>query len=400
MKVVVFNSGSSTLKFQLIEIGESGREQRKLARGIVDRIGANGSYRFAVGDSAPEEKSLAVGSHEEAVRLVIKWLQANRLSNLDAVGHRVVHGGQTFTAAVRIDDRVIAALEALCEVAPLHNPGALSGIRAARTILGASLPMVAAFDTSFHHTLPQTAATYAIPSALAEKYQIRRYGFHGLAHQYDIARYAELQGETADHASAVTLHLGNGCSATAIRNGRSIDTSMGFTPLEGLVMGTRSGDLDPALVSYLARKEGVNAAEVEDWLNHRSGLLGLSGLSNDMRELTAAYSENPSARLAVEVFCYRARKYLGAYLAVLEGSAQAVIFSGGIGENSPLVRREICRGMEWCGVKLNAAANETFAGRDGRISEAGARIQVWVIHTDEEAIIAAETARIVGTSIS
>jgi acetate kinase len=398
MKIVVFNSGSSTLKFQLIEIGESNGEQRKLARGIVDRIGASGSYRFVAGDAAPEERSMAVRSHEEAVRLVISWLQSNQLSDLDAAGHRVVHGGQTFTASVLIDDRVIGALEALCEIAPLHNPGAVSGIHAARAILGASLPMVAAFDTSFHHTIPEYAATYAIPSALAEKYQIRRYGFHGLAHQYDIARYAELQGKKLGNVSAVTLHLGNGCSATAIRNGRSIDTSMGFTPLEGLVMGTRSGDLDPALVSYLARKESVDAAEVEDWLNHRSGLLGLSGLSNDMRELIAAYEDDPRARLAVDVFCYRARKYLGAYLAVLEGAGEAVIFSGGIGENSPLVRREICRGMEWCGVKLDAAVNEAVTARDERISENGSKLQVWVIHTDEEAVIARETARIIGNA--
>lgn len=400
MRIAVFNSGSSTLKFQLIEVGASKREQRKLARGIVDRIGASGSYRFVAGDSAPEGKSMAVPSHEEAVRLVITWLQSHQMSNLDAVGHRVVHGGQTFTAALLIDDRVIVALEALCELAPLHNPGAVSGIRAARTILGTSLPMVAVFDTSFHHTLTEYAANYAIPSALAEKHQIRRYGFHGLAHQYDIARYAELQGKNLGNISAVTLHLGNGCSATAIRNGRSIDTSMGFTPLEGLVMGTRSGDLDPALVSYLARKENVDAAEVEDWLNHRSGLLGLSGISNDMRELTAAYGENPRARLAVDVFCYRARKYLGAYLAVLDGSAEVVVFSGGIGENSALVRREICRGMEWCGLDLDAAVNEAVAGRDCRISADGSELEVWVIHTDEESIIAQETAGIVGKSVS
>jgi acetate kinase len=400
MRIVVFNSGSSTLKFQLIEIGESKRELRKLARGIVDRIGANGSYRFVAGDSAPEEKSLAVTNHEEAVRLVISWLQSHQLSDLDAVGHRVVHGGQTFTATVLIDDQVINALEALRELAPLHNPGAVSGIRAARRIFGSSLPMAAVFDTSFHHTLPEYAATYAIPSALAEQYQIRRYGFHGLAHQYDISRYAELHGKPASEVSAVTLHLGNGCSATAIRNGRSVDTSMGFTPLEGLVMGTRSGDLDPALVSYLARKEGVDAAEVERWLNHRSGLLGLSGLSNDMRELTVASGDNPRARLAVEVFCYRARKYLGAYLAVLEGAAQAVIFSGGIGENSFLVRRQICRGMEWCGVELDAAVNEAVADRDSRISAQGSELEVWVIHTDEESIIAQETAATIGKSRS
>jgi acetate kinase len=282
----------------------------------------------------------------------------------------------------------------LCEIAPLHNPPAVSGIRAAQKILGAAVPMVAVFDTSFHHTIPEQAAIYAIPYELSQRHKIRRYGFHGLAHEYDIARYAELNGKPIAQVRAVTLHLGNGCSATAICNGQSIDTSMGFTPLEGLVMGTRSGDLDPALVSYLAHNESVTADEVEEWLNKRSGLLGLSGVANDMRELTAAYDKNPRARLAVDVFCYRARKYLGAYLAVL-GGAEAVIFSGGIGENSPLVREKICTGMEWCALKLDAVANSTVIGRDGCISAADAAMTAFVIHTDEEAIIAQETARLI-----
>jgi acetate kinase len=395
MRILVLNCGSSTLKFQLIEADANG-EQQKLARGLVDRIGGNGGYRFAAADAEPVETSLAVHTHEQAVALVIEWLQSNRLSRFDAVGHRVVHGGQKFTAPVLLDDSNTGEIEALSDLAPLHNPGAILGIRAARKILGESVPTVAAFDTSFHHSIPDHAALYAIPAALADKYKIRRYGFHGLAHQFDIARYAELNGTQAAEVSAVTLHLGNGCSATAVRNGRSIDTSMGFTPLEGLVMGTRSGDLDPALTSYLARKEHVDAATVEDWLNHRSGLLGLSEISNDMRELTAAYPKNPRARLAVDVFCYRARKYLGAYLAVLEGAAEAVIFSGGIGENSALVRQQICRGMQWCGLELDPTANAAVRGRDGRISEARSDLQIFVVHTDEEAIIARETARVVG----
>jgi acetate kinase len=307
----------------------------------------------------------------------------------------VVHGGDRFTKSVLIDDEVIATIEALCEIAPLHNPAALNGIRAARKILGASVPMVAAFDTSFHHSISEQAALYAIPYELSQKHKIRRYGFHGLAHQYDIARFAEIVGKRADEIDAVTLHLGNGCSASAIRNGQSIDTSMGFTPLEGLVMGTRSGDLDPALVSYLARKEAVDAAEVEQWLNQRSGLLGLSGISNDMRELAAAYDRNPRARLAVEAFCYRARKYLGAYLAVL-GGAEAVMFSGGIGENSSLVRAMICRDMDWCGLHLESSANEAVLGRDGIISSDDSSLKVAVIHTDEEMIIAHQTVLLIG----
>jgi len=398
MNILVINSGSSTVKFQVIETTDATgdlRRQQKLARGLVDRIGAGASYRFEGLGRSAKSGSLPVGDHEEAVRSIIHWLQSNwPEQGLDAVGHRVVHGGDRFAGSARIDEDVVATLETLCEIAPLHNPPAVSGIRAAQKILGAAVPMVAVFDTSFHHTIPERATTYAIPYELSQKHKIRRYGFHGLAHQYDIARYAELNGKPVAQVRAVTLHLGNGCSATAIRNGQSIDTSMGFTPLEGLVMGTRSGDLDPALVSYLAHKEGVTADEVEEWLNKRSGLLGLSGVANDMRELTAAYDKNPRARLAVDVFCYRARKYLGAYLAVL-GGAEAVIFSGGIGENAPLVREKICTGMEWCALKLDAVANSTVIGRDGCISAADAAMTAFVIHTDEEAIIAQETARLI-----
>ena len=395
MKILVLNCGSSSLKFQLIEVGESDRRQRKLARGIVDRIGADGSYRFIAGDSTPIEKPAPVRSHEEAVDRVITWLQSTpQLSHPDAAGHRVVHGGQIFSDSVAIDDKVIGEIDALSDLAPLHNPAAVSGIRAARKILGAATPMAAVFDTSFHHGMPEYAANYAIPYELSRKHHIRRYGFHGLAHESDIARYAELTGKQVSEINAVVMHLGNGCSASAIRNGRSVDTSMGFTPLEGLVMGTRSGDLDPALVSYLARKENVDAAEVESRLNNHSGLLGVSGLSSDMRELTAAYNENARARLAVDLFCYRARKYIGAYLAAL-GGAEAVIFSGGIGENSALVRKLICAEMEWLGLRLDVGANETVIGRDGAISTTGSRLEIFVVRTDEEAIIARETVRIV-----
>jgi acetate kinase len=396
MKILVLNCGSSTLKFQLIEIDGIEERERKLASGIVDQIGGPASYRFETGGAVSEEKAVVIPTHEEAVRLVIKWLRSKpELDSIDAVGHRVVHGGDRFVAAVRIDDNVIAGLESLCEMAPLHIPVAIGGVRAAQKILGRSMPMVAAFDTSFHRGIPEHAALYAIPHGLAQRHKIRRYGFHGLAHQYDIGRYAEIAGKRMEEVNAVILHLGNGCSASAIRNGQSIDTSMGFTPLEGLIMGTRSGDLDPALVSYLARKEAVDAAEIENLLNKRSGLLGLSGISADMRELTAAYDKNPRARLAVAAFCYRARKYLGAYLAVVSG-AEAVIFSGGIGENSPLVRAMICRDMDWCGLSLDCAANEAVLGRDGLISSAEATLKVAVIHTDEETIIARETVHLIG----
>jgi len=254
--------------------------------------------------------------------------------------------------------------------------------------------MVACFDTSFHQTIPEHAATYAIPRELSNKYRIRRYGFHGLAHEYSLLRYSELQRKPTAAINIITVHLGNGCSACAIQGGKSTDTSMGFTPLEGLVMGTRSGDLDPALVAFLAEKEAANAGEVESWLNKRSGLLGVSGLSSDMRELVAAFGSNEQARLAVEVFCYRARKYLGAYLAAL-GGAEAVVFSGGIGENSPLVREKICAGMDWCGLVLDKDKNAALTGAEGRISPSAAQIHAYVIPSDEEAVIARETARLV-----
>jgi len=395
MKILVINCGSSTLKFQLIEANSSADRHRKLARGIVDRIGAESSYRFEAASGSVTENSAPVHDHAAAVELVIGWLRSNpELNSVDAVGHRVVHGGGRFTSSQRIDDRVVATLDDLCEIAPLHNPASVSGIRAARAVLGSSIPMVAVFDTSFHHTIPERASTYAIPHELSLKHHIRRYGFHGLAHQFAALHYGELTRTPKERINIVTLHLGNGCSACAIRGGRSIDTSMGFTPLEGLVMGTRSGDLDPTLVSYLARKENVDPGEVEHWLNSRSGLLGLSGLSSDMRELTAAHDDHPRARLAIDVFCHRARKYLGAYLAVLAGAAQAVIFSGGIGENSPMVREKICAEMDWCGLRLDAGVNLAVTGRDGRISAAASKLDVFVIHTDEEAIIARETARV------
>jgi acetate kinase len=389
MKVLVLNCGSSTLKFQLIQT-RGGAVERKLARGVVDRIGGESSYKFEIIGEPPLEGKIAADNHEAATVKVIGWLSSHAdLGSVDAVGHRVVHGGDKFKSAVRIDENVIKVLDSLCDLAPLHNPSSVSGIHAARKVLGAAVPMVAAFDTSFHQTIPERAAIYALPYDLTNKHHLRRYGFHGLAHQYSAMRYGELTGKKADQINIVTLHLGNGCSACAIRNGTSIDTSMGFTPLEGLVMGTRSGDLDPALVAHLARHEGID--EIENLLNTGSGLLGVSGISSDMRELIAVYKEYPRARLAIDVFCYRARKYLGAYLAALQG-ADAVVFSGGIGEHLPLIRKEMCGGMEWCGLILDERQNGSVIGNEGRISTAEARIEVFVIPSDEEAVIARATA--------
>jgi len=402
MNVLVLNCGSSSVKFQLIESGGDSAamdRDRKLVVGLIDRLGDGATFKLKSGDTmSPPEEKLAAPNHEIAVRAIIARLGLT-MSNgagerqVDAVGHRVVHGGDLFTSAVAIDDNVLSRIESLNDLAPLHNPAAVNGVHAARKVFGAALPMAAVFDTAFHHTIPETAATYAIPVELAKKHAIRRYGFHGMAHQYSLLRYGELTGRPERQTDIITLHLGNGCSACAIRGGRSVETSMGFTPLEGLVMGTRSGDLDPALVSYLARKEKVDAAEVERWLNHRSGLLGLSGRSNDMRELLSVYETDARARLAVDVFCHRARKYLGAYLAVL-GGADAVVFSGGIGENAPAVREKICAGMDWCGLSLDQEKNSGAVGAESLISSAGGRVHVYVIPSDEEAIIARETVKL------
>jgi acetate kinase len=398
MNILVINSGSSTLKFDLVEAytarrahGSSGDDEgpafRKLAHGLVDRIGDEASYDFRTSADVSEQGTAAVVDHRDAVIRVLTWLSFVSGARVQAVGHRIVHGGSRFAAPTLIDDTMLSELESLNEMAPLHNPAAVQGIRAARGVLGPKVPMVAVFDTAFHRSLPQHAAAYALPQDLVGRHHIRRYGFHGIAHEYMLKRYAEITSNPAQNATIITLQLGNGCSVTAIRNGESVDTSMGFTPLEGLVMGTRSGDLDPSIVSYLAEREGVDAAEVERWLNERSGLLGLSGRSSDMRDLLAAKGQDERAALAVEVFCYRARKYLGAYLAVL-GGAEAIVFGGGIGENAPYIRARITEGMAWCGLRLDPQRNAATVGVEGRISADESAIHAYVIPVDESLLIA------------
>jgi acetate kinase len=404
MNVLVFNCGSSSLKFQVIEPGVSavtGERDRRLARGLIERIGGDSACTFTAMGEHPYRETTAIPSHEEAVRKALRWMESTSVAGqdrclldiLEAVGHRIVHGGAHFQSSVVVDEAVLGTLESLNELAPLHNPPAVRAIRACQAALSSSLPMVAAFDTTFHHTLPDYASTYAIPHELAQRHGIRRYGFLGLAHRYLALRFAELTESPSDQVTIITLHLGNGCSASAIQHGKSVDTSMGFTPLEGLVMGTRVGDLDPTVVSYLVQKEGMSVAAVESLLNERSGLLGISGRSPDMRELLAHIEHDPRARLAVELFCYRARKYVGAYLAAL-GGATALVFSGGIGEHSAPIRARICDGMQWCGLAVDAARNTALQGAEGRISPPDARIHVYVIPSDEEVIIARDAAQL------
>ena len=316
--------------------------------------------------------------------------------DIHAVGHRVVHGGEMFSESALIDSKVLQDIEDCIDLAPLHNPNNIKGIVAARELFGKDVPQVAVFDTSFHHSIPEQAFLYALPYHLYRRHRIRRYGFHGTSHRYVAFRYRGLRKLTREQTNIITLHLGNGCSATAIRQGNSVDTSMGMTPLEGLVMGTRSGDLDPAIVNLIATKEGMSPSEVDTLLNTQSGLLGISGLSNDMRMLQAELAENHDRRvqLAIEVFCYRARKYIGAFLAAM-GGADAVIFTGGIGENSPEIRTRICEGMEWAGLKIDAAKNQQTVGREGLISTDDSKLLAYAIPTDEELLIARDTVRVI-----
>jgi acetate kinase len=405
MRILVLNCGSSSLKFRLLEVGGKPEDaNRVLVNGAVKGIGGTGSLELSAEGQPKSKTSKPVPDHDHAIKWMFEGLgklsggegHSIELLQVDAVGHRVVHGGEKFSAATLIDEAVEKEIEGLSELAPLHNPACLAGIRGARAILGKKVPMVAVFDTAFHQTMPAVARTYALPYELASRHGIYRYGFHGIAHTSLADGYAAFTEKPLSDTRIITLQLGNGCSVTAIAGGKSVETSMGFTPLEGLVMGTRSGDLDPSVVTFLAHKEKVDASEVERWLNEDSGLLGLSGRTNDMRELlhAATGEHDERAKLAIDVFCYRARKYIGAYLAVL-GGADAIIFGGGIGEASPDIRAMICEGMEWCGLRLNSARNRTAIGlQPGQvthISEDGYPLKVYVVPADEETWIARET---------
>lgn len=407
MNVLVLNSGSSTLKFELVVTNPErmrADEDRRLARGVVERIGGEAVLELTVADGPKQVETARLSDVRAAVDWILRWIASpesgidiSSVAEIDAVGHRVVHGGEAFRSSVRVDEQVLSILQDMIHLAPLHNPYNLKGIHAIRDLLGAGLPQVAVFDTAFHASIPEHAYLYAIPYSLYRRYKVRRFGFHGTSHRYVAWRYRRLTGVPRERVRIITLHLGNGCSACAIDGGRSVDTSMGFTPLEGLVMGTRAGDLDPALLEYIGAREGMGTAEVVGLLNRQSGLLGLSGLTNDMRDLLAEIEEHDDrrAKLAVEVFCYRVRKYLGAYLAAL-GGADAVVFAGGIGENAPEVRRRILEGMEWVGLTLDPEVNTaTVGGRTARISTEHSRLAAWVIPTDEELLIARDTCRLV-----
>jgi acetate kinase len=400
MRILVINSGSSSVKFRLAEVvEENGTVVTRPAplEGAVKNIGGVASFDMSGQQLSRSTTKIEAQDHTQAMRVILNRL-GDSLGSIEAVGHRVVHGGDRYVEATLITEKVEAGIDALSELAPLHNPASLAGIRAAKALMGVTVPMVAVFDTAFHRTMPEVARHYAIPTDLADRHHIRRYGFHGIAHASLANGYATFADRSLEGTRLITLQLGNGCSVAAIADGHCVETSMGFTPLEGLVMGTRSGDVDASIVGYLSEREKVKPAEVERWLNELSGLLGLSGRSNNMKELlrAAEHEGDQRAEFAIDLFCYRVRKYLGAYLAVLSG-ADAIIFGGGIGENAPEVRRRICLNMEWCGISLNPDRNKAAVGLKpgsaAKISTDGSRLAVYVVAADEETWIAKETAR-------
>jgi acetate kinase len=404
MKVLVLNCGSSSVKFQLVETDEAtaaAGTDRALARGLVENIGGVAILRYEAEGTPAVKETAEILEHKIAVERVLALLTREGTGvirdrrEIEAVGHRMVHGGEHFKSSVLIDDVVLHAIEECIDIAPLHNPPNIKGYRAARELLR-EVPHVGVFDTAFHQTMEPTAFLYGLPYVLYQRHGIRRYGFHGTSHRFVSRRAAELLGRDDDpDLRLITCHLGNGCSMTAIRGGRSLDTSMGFTPLEGLVMGSRSGDLDPAILLHVMAKEELGASELNALLNKHSGLLGVSGLSNDMRKLLEAEAAgNERARLAVDLFCYRLRKYIGSYVAVL-GGLDALVFTGGIGENAVPVRARSTEGLAAMGIAVDAERNAAARAREADISPPGASCRVLVIPTNEELLIARDTFRIV-----
>jgi acetate kinase len=408
MNILVLNCGSSSLKFQIIETDldfiEKNADNQK-AKGLVERIGSQSLVTLQATGKQAHKLALPLRDHRAALDYVIRWMISSEaqipgirsLADIHAVGHRVVHGAEKFTKSVMIDEPVIRGIEDCIDLAPLHNPANLKGINAARDLLGPGVPQVAVFDTGFHSTMPETSYLYAIPYQLYRRHKIRRYGFHGTSHRYVAYRYRQLTGKDVESTNIITLHLGNGCSACAIKKGSSTNTSMGLTPLEGLVMGTRGGDMDPSIIDFLAHKEAMSLTEIDALLNKTSGLLGLSGLTNDMRDLLAEEQEHNDrrAKLAIDIFCLRAKKYIGAYLAEMSG-ADAIVFTGGIGENSPPVRQRICAGLEWLGIEIDEDANaQLYGGKEGEMGKPSSRVHLFVIPTNEELLIARDTVRCV-----
>ncbi|NLJ91142.1 MAG: acetate kinase [Clostridiales bacterium] len=395
MKILVINCGSSSLKYQLINTETNTAD----AVGLCERIGIDGRIKHTPANGEKVVKEESMPTHERAVELVIEALTdkevgvISSLDEIDAVGHRVVHGGEKFAKSTIITDEVMQAIEECNDLAPLHNPANLIGINACKKLMP-NVPMVAVFDTAFHQTMPSKAYLYGLPYEYYEKYGIRRYGFHGTSHSYVSNRTYEVAGLDKDNSKVIVCHLGNGASITAVLNGESVDTSMGMTPLEGLIMGTRSGDIDPAIIEYIMKKENKNIDEVQNILNKESGVYGLSGVSSDFRDLTQASEEgNERAKIALEVYSYHVAKYIGSYVAAMNG-VDAIAFTAGIGENDELVRRDVCSYLGYLGINIDLEKNDSRED-EMIISTPDSKVKVCVIATNEELAIARETVALI-----
>ena len=396
MNVLVINCGSSSLKYQLI----NSESEEVLAKGLCERIGIDGRLTYQKAGLDKEITEAAMPTHKEAIQMVLDALVNDKtgaikaLSEIDAVGHRIVHGGEKFASSVVITEEVIKAVEECNDLAPLHNPANIIGIHACQALMP-DVPMVGVFDTAFHQTMPAKAYLYGLPYEYYEKYKVRRYGFHGTSHDFVSKATAEYLGLDLNNSKIIVAHLGNGASVSAVLNGKCVDTSMGLTPLEGLVMGTRSGDIDPSIMEFIAKKENLDIDGVMNVLNKKSGVAGMSGVSSDFRDLTAARAEgNERAANAIDVFCYRVAKYIGSYAAAMNG-VDAIAFTAGIGENVTHVRENIMSYLGYLGIEINKEANEAARGEEGIISTADSKVKVIVMPTNEELAICRETVRLV-----
>ena len=397
MNVLVINCGSSSLKFQLI----NAETEKVLAKGLCERIGIDGRLTYQPAGGEKEKSDLAMPTHTEAIQFVIDALTNEKtgvvksLDEIGAVGHRLVHGGEKFASSVVITDEVKKAVEECNDLAPLHNPANLIGVAACEKLMPGT-PMVAVFDTAFHQTMPEKAYMYGLPYEYYEKYKVRRYGFHGTSHSFVSKRAAEVMGKSYDEVKTIVCHLGNGSSVSAVLYGKCVDTSMGLTPLEGLVMGTRSGDIDPAIMEFIAKKENLDIEGVMEVLNKKSGVFGISGgLSSDFRDLTDAMNAgDKKAKIAMDVFSYRVAKYIGSYAAAMNG-VDDIVFTAGIGENDDYVRQEVCKYLGYLGVDFDFEVNTGLRGKEAELTKEGSKVKVFVIPTNEELAIARETLALV-----
>lgn len=399
MKILIINAGSSSMKYQLMDM----TDESVIAKGNCERIGIGGKITHKTADGYKYEAEIELKNHTEAFNLIKKMLTEGEhaviadMSEISAVGHRIVQGGAIFKHSVLVDEKVISDIESLCDLAPLHNPAHLEGIRACRSVLGTDVPEVVVFDTSFHQTMPPKAYLFNIPYEYYEKYAVRRYGFHGSSHRYVSAECAKMMGKPIEELKIITCHIGNGSSLAAIDGGKVVDTTMGLTPLDGFMMGTRSGTLDPSVVTYIAEKENLTPKQMSDMLNKKSGMLGVSGISSDSRDIeNAAFIEkNERAQLTLDMQYYQIRKFIGSYIAALNG-VDAIVFTGGLGENADDLRAHVCEDMSWFGIDIDFELNKVLRkGKGGELSTENSKVKVFVIPTDEEIVIARDTKAIV-----